>query len=100
MTPIKKLSVSAVQCESSCQNISDCTSLNFNYQWEKENCELLSENAYGNFTNLVSRSGWLHYTTYVSSMLFDFTKFFFVFFFAFAICSKILKLNYTSFGCM
>ena len=99
MTPIKKLSVSAVQCASSCQNISDCTSLNFNYQWEKENCELLSENAYENFTNLVSRSGWLHYTTYVSSMLLILLSFC-CFFFAFAICSKILKLNYTSFGCM
>lgn len=67
MTPIKTTNASGkLQCLSSCQNISDCTSVNFNFRLRKENCELLSENTYQNFTNLMRLYAWLHYTTYVS----------------------------------
>ena len=67
MTPIKTTNVSGkLQCLSSCQNVSDCTSVNFNFRLRKENCELLSENTYQNFTNLMRLYAWLHYTTYVS----------------------------------
>ena len=67
MAPIKTKSGSGkLECVTSCQNISDCTSVNFNYRLQKDNCELLSENSYQNFTNLMQLSGWLHYTTYVS----------------------------------
>lgn len=91
MTPIKKLNASAkILCVTSCRNVSDCVSVNFNYRLKEENCELLSENSYENLTNLVRLSGWMHFTTYVSSMLFNLYLAFVLFFFAFAISLKIL----------
>ena len=81
MTPIKKLNASAkILCVTSCRNVSDCVSVNFNYRLKEENCELLSENSYENLTNLVRLSGWMHFTTYVSSMLFNLYLAFVLFF--------------------
>ena len=80
MAPIKTTNSSGkLQCVSSCQNVSDCTSVNFNYRLPKDNCELLSENSYQNLTNLVQLSGWSHYTTYVSLYFFILLTFYWIF---------------------
>ena len=71
MTPIRKINTTTSQrCMGNCSMESYCTSINFNKEFDEDNCELLSENAYENLTELVYLTGWWHYTTYVSSICF------------------------------
>lgn len=68
MTPIRKINTSTSQiCMGNCSVESYCTSINFSWELGEDNCELLSENAYENHTELVHLTSWRHYTTYVSS---------------------------------
>ena len=79
MTPIRKINTSTSQiCMGNCLVESYCTSINFSWELGEDNCELLSENAYENRTELVYRTSWSHYTTYVSSIYFFLLLFFFL----------------------
>lgn len=66
-TLIRKISVSSFYyCITNCSKDSNCSSVNYNQVSKEENCELLSENAYENRTDLKHFQGWKHATTYVS----------------------------------
>ena len=72
-TLIRKISVSSFYfCITNCSKDSNCSSVNYNQVSKEENCELLSENAYENRTDLKHFQGWKHATTYVSILWYTF----------------------------